>query len=106
MENTELNTTEEVMAEDYDPIKELIIDLINERYQGVTFSDEILEQIQEKIAPNIRSVAETGVVDFVSGFFNTKKVTRKPRKRATAPKDSETPAEATPTPVTTTADTP
>ena len=72
-------------------IRQLVVELINERYEGVTFSDEILDSIEDKVAPAIRTQTEATVVDFVSNFFSSKKVSRKPRKPK-AKKIEETPA--------------
>ncbi len=62
------------------PIRQLVVDLLAERYADVTFSDAIIESIEEKVAPAVRTQTESTVVDFVSDYFGSKKVNRKPRK--------------------------
>ncbi len=62
------------------PIRDLIIQLLDERYEGVTFSPEIIEAIEAKVAPAVRIQAEETVVEFVADFFSAKKPVRKPRK--------------------------
>ena len=62
------------------PIRDLIIQLLDERYEGVTFSPEIIEAIEGKVAPAIRIQAEETVIEFVADFFSSKKPVRKPRR--------------------------
>ena len=70
------------------PIRDLIVQLLDERYEGVTFSPEIIEAIEAKVAPAVRIQAEETVVEFVGEFFSAKKPVRKPRK----PRAKKTPA--------------
>jgi len=69
-------------------------------YQDVTFSDAIVDSIEEKVAPAVRTQTESTVVDFVSDYFSAKKVNRKPRKPRAPRKEEgtkETPTVSEPT---------
>ena len=84
-------------APNNDPIRELIIEFIADRYEGVTFSDDFIDSIEAKVAPIIRQQTEETVVEFVADFFSAKKPTRrtrKPRKKAEeSPAVNEAPSE-------------
>ena len=65
------------------PIHNIIIEILESRYQGVTFSEEIISSIEDKVAPAIRLQTEETVTEFITDFFNpNKKPIRKPRKKA------------------------
>lgn len=78
------------------PIRSLINDFIADRYEGVTFSEDFVASIEEKVAPIIKQQTEETVVEFVADFFSAKKPTRKPRRakkkvEETAIEDESTP---------------
>ena len=75
------------------PIRGLIVELLESRYEGITFSDELVDSIETKVAPIVQLQTETAVVEFVSDYFSPKKPSRKARK----PKAKVTEPEAAPT---------
>lgn len=82
------------------PVRELVIELIEDRFEGVSFSEEIIDSIEAKIAPIVRAQAEESVMEFVADFFSPKKPTRKARKKAApkpAPKPKAEPTSSEPT---------